>query len=66
MLQYPFVDIYGKHRYIDFAFITKDEKIVIEIDGEFVHNPSKTSNEKYYDDLLRQNSLEHQNWKVYR
>lgn len=66
LIQYPFVDIYGKNRYIDFAFLSKNEKIAIEIDGEFIHNPLKTSNEKYYDDLLRQNSLIYENWKVYR
>lgn len=65
-IQYPFVDIYGNHRFIDFALESAVEKIAIEIDGETWHNPSKVSSEKYYDDLLKQNSLVHQNWKVYR
>ena len=30
------------------------------------HNPNKVSSNKYYDDLLKQNSLIYQNWKVYR
>lgn len=66
IIQYPFKDIYGKSRYIDFAVKTDNEKIAIEVDGEIVHNPNEVSNEKYYDDLLRQNSLIFDNWKVYR
>lgn len=65
-LQYPFVDIYGKHRTIDFAISSFGEKIAIEIDGERYHNPNKISSEKYYDDLLKQNSLIHEDWKLYR
>ena len=64
--QYPFVDIYGNYRYIDFALESENIKIAIEIDGETYHNPKKVSNDKYYDDLLKQNSLVFNNWKVYR
>ncbi|MDD6827807.1 MAG: DEAD/DEAH box helicase [Oscillospiraceae bacterium] len=65
-LQYPFLDIYGKHRTIDYAVMTKDGKIAFEIDGETWHDPSKVSEEKYTDDLLKQNSMIYQDWKVYR
>lgn len=65
-IQYPFVDIYGNRRYIDFALESEDMKIAIEIDGETYHNPNKVSSNKYYDDLLKQNSLIYENWKVYR
>lgn len=65
-VQYPFVDIYGNNRFIDFALESKDEKIAIEIDGETYHNPNKISSSKYYDDLLKQNSLVYNDWKVYR
>lgn len=65
-VQYPFVDIYGKSRFIDFALEAEEEKIAIEIDGETYHNPAKISNNKYYDDLLKQNSLIYDDWKVYR
>ena len=41
-------------------------KFAIEIDGETYHNPSKVSENKYADDLLKQNSLIYDNWKVYR
>jgi superfamily II DNA or RNA helicase len=60
------VDIYGRHRYIDFALEFPESKIAIEIDGETYHNPSKVSENKYADDLLKQNSLIYDNWKVYR
>lgn len=65
-LQHPFVDIYGGHRTIDFAIKTVDGRIAFEIDGETWHNPSKVSQDKYADDLLKQNSLVHQGWRVFR
>lgn len=65
-VQHPFVDIYGRHRFIDFAIETPTEKIAIEIDGENYHNPGKVSPEKYIDDLLKQNSLVFKDWRVYR
>ncbi|HHX55638.1 MAG TPA: DEAD/DEAH box helicase family protein, partial [Clostridiales bacterium] len=65
-IQHPVVDIYGNHRYIDFALLSEDLKIAIEVDGETYHNPNRISSNKYYDDLLKQNSLIYDNWKVYR
>jgi superfamily II DNA or RNA helicase len=65
-VQHPFVDIYGNRRFIDFALESDSFKIAIEIDGEKFHNPNKVSRNKYYDDLLKQNSLVYYNWKVYR
>lgn len=65
-IQYPFVDIYGNRRYIDFALESQGIKIAIEIDGETYHNPKKVSSNKYYDDLLKQNSLIFDEWKVFR
>ena len=65
-IQHPFVDIYGRHRWIDFAVETPSEKIAIEIDGETYHNPKKVSEEKYIDDLLKQNSMVYKDWRVYR
>ncbi len=65
-VQYPCVDIYGRHRFIDFALKAASSKIAIEIDGETYHNPNKVSENKYADDLLKQNSLVYEDWKVYR
>ena len=65
-LQHPFVDIYGNHRTIDFALMTEDGKVAFEIDGETWHNPSKVSQDKYADDLLKQNSMVFQGWRVFR
>lgn len=65
-VQHPFVDIYGNRRYIDFAMESEGEKIAIEIDGETYHNPDRISSNKYYDDLLKQNSMINEDWKVYR
>ena len=65
-LQHPFVDIYGNHRTIDFAVMTTDGKIAFEIDGETWHNPGKVSQDKYIDDLLKQNSMVFEGWKIFR
>lgn len=65
-LQHPFVDIYGNHRTIDFAVMTEDGKVAFEIDGETWHDPGKVSHDKYTDDLLKQNSMVYQGWKVFR
>ena len=65
-LQYPTVDIYGGHRSIDFALKTPDGKIAIEVDGNTWHEPGIVSQDKYHDDLLKQNSMVFEGWKVYR
>jgi len=65
-LQHPFVDIYGNHRTIDFAVMTEDGKVAFEIDGETWHNPGKVSQDKYIDDLLKQNSMVFEGWRVFR
>ena len=65
-LQHPFVDIYGNHRTIDFAVMTEDGKVAFEIDGETWHNPGKVSQDKYADDLLKQNSMVYEGWRVFR
>ncbi|MBR6322210.1 MAG: DEAD/DEAH box helicase family protein [Lachnospiraceae bacterium] len=65
-LQYPTVDIYGNHRTIDFAVNLPDGKIAIEVDGNTWHQPGVVSMDKYHDDLLKQNSMVYDGWKVYR
>lgn len=65
-IQYPFVDIYGNNRFLDFALESGSQRVAIEIDGETYHNPNKVSENKYYDDLLKQNSLVYNDWKVFR
>ncbi len=64
--EHPVEDIYGNSRYIDFALKTNEEKIAFEIDGLVWHVPDAERIAKYEDDLLRQNSLIHQGWHVFR
>ena len=64
--EYPIEDIYGGGRSIDYALRTTDERVAFEIDGLTWHLPGAISFEKYEDDLLRQNSLIHQGWRVFR
>lgn len=65
-LQYPVVDIYGNHRSIDFALNFPDGRVAIEVDGNTWHQPGIISEQKYHDDLLKQNSIVHDGWKIYR
>jgi len=66
--QYPFTDIYEGGRFIDFVFLSRLNKYAFEIDGEVWHAPdgAMVSPKHYRDQLLRQNSLIFQGWKVYR
>jgi hypothetical protein len=64
--QFTFTDIYHGSRYVDFALRTRDERIAFEIDGLTWHLPTPASVTSYEDGLLRQNSLVHQGWRVFR
>jgi hypothetical protein len=64
--EYPAKDIYEGSRFIDFDLRTTEAKIAFEIDGTVFHVPEATPVAKYEDDLLRQNSLIHQGWRVFR
>jgi superfamily II DNA or RNA helicase len=64
--EYQVEDIFGAGRSIDYALRTSDQKIAFEIDGLTWHLPSAITVEKYEDDLLRQNSLVHQGWRIFR
>ncbi len=64
--QYPFYDIYQNARFADFVLENGMSRIAIEIDDEASHNPRLVSRDKFYDDLLKQNSMIHLGWDVYR
>ena len=64
--QYPFFDIYQNARYADFVCENGSTRVAIEIDDDASHNPRLVSNDKYVDDLLKQNSMIHLGWDVYR
>ena len=64
--QYPFYDIYQNNRYADFVLENGMNRIAIEIDDDATHDRSLVSQEKYWDDLLKQNSMIRLGWDVYR
>lgn len=64
--EFPFLDIDGNARSIDFALRAGDCKVAFEVDGPTHYQPPDFDRTKYEDDLLRQNSLIHQGWQVYR
>ena len=59
-----FTDIYPNTQ--GFAVNSDCGRIAFEIDGNTWHNPSSISEDKYTDDLLKQNSMIHEGWKVFR
>jgi superfamily II DNA or RNA helicase len=64
--QYPVTDIYGNSRFVDYALQTTDGKVAFEIDGLTWHHPAAVTVADYEDQLLRQNSLIHLGWRVFR
>lgn len=64
--QYHFYDIYQNDRFAGFYIENGAQKIAVEIDDEASHNPRLVSKDKFYDDLLKQNSMIHLGWDVYR
>ena len=64
--QFPFYDIYQNARFADFVLENGATRVAIEIDDEASHNPRLVSQDKFYDDLLKQNSMIHLGWDVYR
>lgn len=63
--QYHFYDIYQNSRYADFVLENGARRVAIEIDDETSHNKSLVASNKFYDDLLKQNSMVHLGWDVF-
>lgn len=55
--QFHFYDVYQNDRFADFFLESGARKIAIEIDDEASHNKLHISQNKFYDDLLKQNSM---------
>jgi len=66
--EYQTQDIYGSTRFIDYALIGRAARYAFEIDGEFWHREDspRVTTEAFRDSLLKQNSLVHHGWKVFR
>ena len=64
--QYPFYDIYSNARFADFVLENGATRVAIEIDDQASHDPRHISVDKFCDDLLKQNSMVHLGWDIYR
>ena len=64
--QYHFYDIYQNSRYADFVLENGSRRVAIEIDDETSHSKNLVASNKFYDDLLKQNSMVYLGWNVYR
>lgn len=64
--QYPFYDIYQNTRFADFVLENGATRVAIEIDDQASHDPRHISVDKFCDDLLKQNSMVHLGWDIYR
>lgn len=60
--QYHFYDIYQNSRYADFVLENNGRRIAVEIDDEGSHHKSLVASGKFYDDLLKQNSMIYMGW----
>ena len=64
--QYPFYDIYQNARFADFVLENGAKRVAIEIDDQASHDSRHISVDKFCDDLLKQNSMVHLGWDIYR
>lgn len=69
--EFPYRDFVGNTRFIDYALKTTDSQIAFEIDGPDHYNADLHQGlgafvTKFEDDLLRQNSLISDRWRVFR
>ncbi len=64
--QYPFYDIYQNSRFADFVLENGANRVAIEIDDQASHDKSIIGMDKFTDHLVRQNSMIHLGWDVYR
>ncbi len=65
-MQYHFYDIYQNSQYADFLLESNGRRVAIEIDDEGSHHKGLVASGKFYDDLLKQNSMVYLGWDVYR
>jgi len=64
--QYVFQEESGKTRRIDFAIVSQNSKIAIELDGYTYHAEGIVTPDKFSDDLQRQNELSLAGWTIIR
>ena len=69
--EFPYRDFLGNYRFLDYALRTTENQVAFEIDGPDhydtrLHNGAGAFLAKFEDDLLRQNSLISERWRVFR
>ena len=64
--EFAYVDMEGKGRHIDYALFSSSGKFAIELNGESFHHPVMTGPRRYRSQLLKQNSLAADGFKVFR
>lgn len=64
--EFGVLDIYNQPRRIDYALEIAGKRLAFEIDGLAWHHPNVLSVFEYEDQLLRQNSLIADGWRVFR
>lgn len=64
--EFAYIDILGITRYIDYALFGTGAKFAFELNGETFHHPVMIGAKRYRSQLLKQNSLVYDGFKVYR
>lgn len=62
----PVYDLQGSARYVDFVLHRQSQDLAIELNGERYHHPLLIKRGQYKSQLLKQNSLVHSGYHVYR
>lgn len=64
--EFPYSDFEGNTRFVDYALFTEKQKFAIELNGESFHHPCVIGSHRYRSQLLKQNSLSADGFKVFR
>ena len=64
--EYPYTDLAGKRRYVDYCLWTDSGKVAFELNGEIYHHPPLIGAKRYQSQVFKQNSLVRDGFKVFR
>jgi len=64
--EFAYIDFEGIRRFVDYAAFSKTAKFAIELNGESFHHPYVIKSKRYRSQLLKQNSLVADGFKVFR
>jgi superfamily II DNA or RNA helicase/phage repressor protein C with HTH and peptisase S24 domain len=64
--EFPYFDLEGKRRFVDYVLFSRKGNFAIELNGESFHHPVVIGSGRYRAQLFKQNSLVADGFKVFR